>query len=142
MDVIARRDHSEQEIRKKMDDRFVSEVIDLIVIELKERSWLPNSPEQEQNLAGRFASTLHRRNKSQWWINQKLKSIGLPKVDLQEDIELEKALQLAGRKMRGGPLDREAVPAIARTLRSRGYSSSIIQKVISEMKKRESEETP
>lgn len=141
MYVLARRDHSELEIRRKMTDRFEADVIDLIVGELKDRGWLPNSLEQEQNLATRFASTLHRRNKSQWWINQKLKSIGLPSVDLQEDLELEKALQLAARKLRGNQVTRETVPVVARTLKSRGYSSNIIQKVITELKKRQNEET-
>lgn len=98
MDYLAQRDHSEKEIRKKLASFFNKEDIDLAVQFGKENGWLPNSPEDLQRLSKKYSSTLSRKKKGIKYIQSKLKEIGLPEVEFDPQLELEKALILVKNK--------------------------------------------
>lgn len=134
MDIIARRDHSEKELRKKLRDKFgdeddaddvISEAIDFA----KDNNWLGDPT----NLAHRLADMLHRRNKGIYYINNYLKEKGLPTVDVDRHLELEKALSIVKNKFaEEHKFSREEKAKVGRLLASRGFDSETVRKVIYE----------
>lgn len=128
MDLLARRDHSEKELRKKLKERFSEEEIEKAVGQARDRGWLGD----ENVLADRAAQFLHRRHKGIRAINHQLRERGLPSVAADPEQELEKALHLAETKLKGAPPTRELKAKIARFLLSRGFDSEIVRKVVYE----------
>lgn len=130
MDLLARRDHSEKELRTKLAEKEHSaEEIDKAIQYAKSHQWLA-APEI---IAERMAHALHRRQKGARAINHKLREKGLPAVASDPDQELEKALRLAQTKWsKQEPPDRSAREKIGRFLVSRGFEPSIVRKVIYE----------
>ncbi len=137
MDLLARRDHSEKELRKKLKDKFLPEEIDKAISFAKDRSWIPDSDDDKMKLAEKTAGYLHRRGKGIRYINQQLQEKGLPRIKADSDLEYEKALQLVKNKFtKLKAADREAKnkqqAKIGRFLASRGFDMSIVRKVIYE----------
>ncbi len=136
MDMIARRDHSEKELRTKLKEKFSDESDGLEAIEAaiqyaKDHKWLGDPTD----LAGRLAEMLHRRNKGINYINNYLREKGLPPVHSNRDLELEKALQLVKNKYADNKeqnFDRSEKARVGRFLIARGFDSEIVRKVIYE----------
>lgn len=128
MDLLARRDHSEAELRERLAADFSAADIDDALEHARERRWLPEA----DALAGRLAESLHRQGRGIEFINRKLEEKGLPPVPADDELELEKALRLAETKRPEGELDRAAREKIGRYLLSRGFEDEIVRKVIHE----------
>lgn len=135
MDMLALRDHSELEMRKKLGQRFVPELVEQMIEEAKERKWLPTSPEEVTALAEKFAAVLHRRRKGVHWINRKLQESGLPALREDTEVEFEKALALARRNLSAIRAGKNPRARISRSLQAKGYSSGIIGRVLKSMEK-------
>lgn len=134
MDLLSRRDHSEQELRTKLRDKF-SEVedsdgaIDEAIEFAKGNNWLSDPSE----LSLRTAETLHRRNKGIIYINQYLEEKGLPAVETDHVLELEKALTIVKNKYdENYEFSREEKARVGRLLASRGFDSETVRKVLYE----------
>ena len=134
MDMIARRDHSEKELRTKLKDKFGDaedgmEAVEAAIEYAKENKWLGDPAD----LSRRMADMLHRRHKGIVYINHYLREKGLPSVDVDRDLELEKALDLVKNKYREEQeFDRAEKARVARFLASRGFDSDTVRKVIYE----------
>lgn len=161
MDLVAMRDHSELELRKKLKEYFrrnlmfrkraaqkdkreftedteenrqaIAEAIEGAIQFARDQNWLGD----ETVLADKMAKILHRKNKGISYINNKLKEKGLPPVTTDRDLELEKALTLVKNKFSGFAAlsfedKRKEQARVARFLASRGFSSEIVRKVIYE----------
>jgi regulatory protein len=130
MNMLARRDHSEKELRKKLSLRFNSEQIEAALDYAKVHGWLL----EKETLSRKFADQLHRQKKGIKAINFKLKEKGLPEIKPEPQQELEKAIALAQNRIssKSQPLDRSAKEKIGRYLLSRGFEPSVVRKVIYE----------
>lgn len=132
-DILARRNHSEKELREKMGKFFEPDLIDKVIQEAWERHWL--LPPEE--LAKNAAKSWSRSNKSARYIREQLKKRGLPPVEADEEEELQKMRTLLMKKFRLTDLENlqldydERVKAF-RYLRYRGFSDGLIRKVIHE----------
>lgn len=126
MDYLARRDHSEKELKRKLSKFYSPEEIEDAIEWARRQKWLPSADQ----LSERVASTLHRKFKGIHFINQYLREKGLPSVARNSDVEVEKALHLVKNKTRGSlPPDKKK---LTRFLVSRGYDSETIRKVMYE----------
>lgn len=133
MDHLARRDHSEKELRKKLKDKFTAEEIDAAIEYGKNQGWIPDSAAGALALAEKTAATLRRKGKGPLYINQYLKEKGLPPVASQPAEELEKARELAHNKFSNiESMDRKEKAKVGRFLISRGFSLETVRKVIYE----------
>lgn len=136
MDLVARRDHTEKELRKKLSLRCEPEIIDQAIEWAKEQNWLA-APEQLQE---RFVQQLHQKGKGLRVINHKLRELGLQTIANDSELEFEKAQKLIQSKKFKNPEDQDLSfeekqklkAKIARFLSSRGFDSSIIAKIINE----------
>ncbi len=131
MDMLARRDHSEKEVRQKLKGKFTQEEIEVGVARAREAGWIPNSPEDLLRLSEKVAESLRRRGKGPKYISQFLRQKGLVEVANNPQEELEKAIELVENKffksLKKSAPDRAKV---GRFLMSRGFSSDVIRKVI------------
>ena len=133
MDYVAKRDHSEKELRQKLKLYAEAEIIDQAIIWAKEQNWL--SAPEVLNL--KFADQLHRRGKGIRSINQKLKNKGLPTVKSDFETEVVKARKLVRAKWSAEDFeglvfkDSQKLKAkIMRFLIARGYESEIVQDIL------------
>lgn len=133
MDLVARRDHSEKELRKKLSLKCDPEIVELTLKWAQEQNWLA-SPEK---LKTQFAEQLSRRGKGVRKINQKLKELGLESVKADPDTELEKAKKLVLAKW--SPRDFKGLDfkesqklkaKIMRYLITRGYESQVVSNIL------------
>ncbi|HWU42761.1 MAG TPA: regulatory protein RecX [Bdellovibrio sp.] len=134
MDLMARRDHSEKELRKKLRDKFSDaddseEAIEEAITFAKDNKWLGDPVD----LAHRLADMLHRRNKGIHYINNYLREKGLPSVESDRALELEKALAIVKNKYdEDYDFTREEKARVGRLLASRGFDSETVRKVLYE----------
>lgn len=133
MDFVARRDHTEKELRKKLSLRCDAETVEKTLAWAKEQNWLA-SPEK---LKTQFAEQLSRRGKGVRKINQKLKELGLDTVKSDKESELAKAKKLALAKWSASDfkgLDfKEAQKLRAKIMRyliTRGYESDVVSSIL------------
>ncbi len=133
MDFVARRDHSEKELRKKLSLRCEPEVVDQAIEWAKEQNWLA----KPEVLSEKFAEQLSRRGKGIRKINQKLKDLGLGAVKADKDAELEKAKRLVLNKwssedFRGLSFQesQKLKAKIMRYLIARGYESDVVSNIL------------
>lgn len=134
MDALALRDHSEKELRNKLNEKYASTVVDQIIVEAKLSRFLPNSLEQEEALSEKFANVLHRRRKGIHWINQKLKETGLPEIRENEEQEFSKAIELVQKLKDTRRTVKDPRARIMRSLQSKGFGSSVIARVMNSMR--------
>lgn len=140
MDLLARRDHSELELRRKLGD---SEYTDLEIedaIEFaKENRWL--APPDE--LAQRVALSLDHKRKGHRYIERFLRSKGLPAVAKNGENEVLKGRAVVcaklGAKLRlalanHGRIDYEDRKKVHRLLVNRGFDDETIHRVIDSLK--------
>lgn len=143
MDFVARRDHTEKELRKKLSLRCEPEVVEQTIAWAKTQNWL-SSPEK---LKTQFAEQLSRRGKGIRKINQKLKELGLESVKTDKDLEIEKAKKLVLAKWSAKDFkgldfkeSQKLKAKIMRYLASRGYESDVISLILKTEFKYSSEE--
>lgn len=137
MDLLARRDHSEKELRQKLKGKFTSEEIDLAVEYGKQGRWIPDTVETRSVLAEKMAGALHRKGKGIRYINGYLAEKGLPPVAADPMEELEKARALVDNKFSDVETsDRKKAAKqkakIGNFLMSRGFDMEVVRKVIYE----------
>jgi regulatory protein len=125
MDLIAIRDHSEKEIRKKLSVYYENDEIQKAIDYGKKHNWIPESFEQLSKLSEQFASQLQRKGKGKLAVNQKLKEKGLPAISSDFDVELKNALSLAKKKLGSKTADKKMKEKIGRFLIGRGFSTDI-----------------
>lgn len=134
MDLTAKRDHSEAELRQKLRQQFsgtegLSEILDEAIDFAKDNKFIGNPNE----LAERMADMLHRRHKGIHYINNYLREKGLPPVNADRDLELEKALLVMKTKYSENyDFSREEKARAGRFLASRGFDSETVRKVLYE----------
>lgn len=133
MDLLALREHSEQELRAKLSRNFAPEDVEEALALAKAKGWITDPA----LLAQQTAETLHRKGKGIEYINQYLEGKGLPPVAMNSELELEKARELVkNKKLNFENLDsdeKEAARAkLARLLASRGFDEDTLRKVIYE----------
>lgn len=134
MDYLARRDHSELELRRKLRKSYEREEIDSVIDWARQNKWLA----EPETISQKVADTLHRKYKGIHFINQYLRDKGLPSVVRNDDVELEKARHLVKNKISSlrsrTPSAKNAADKnkMIRFLASRGFDTSIIRKVVHE----------
>lgn len=133
MDLVARRDHTEKELRTKLATRTTADIVEQTLTWAREQNWLA-SPEKLKN---QFAEQLSRRGKGIRKINQKLKDLGLESVKSDKDSEYEKAKKLVFAKWDSSDFKglgfKEAQKLKAKIMRfliTRGYESDIVSKIL------------
>lgn len=131
MDFLARRGYSEQELRLKLSRDYADDDVEDAITHCRENNWL-SAPEE---IAERVAVELSRKNKGHRFINQFLKSKGLPPVEKDLDAEVEKAKGIIASKLRhdfetDGPLPFESKAKAQRLLMNRGFDVETIRKVL------------
>lgn len=128
-DHLARRDHSEAELRSKLARHYSPDEIDAAISEAQERRWL--LPAEE--LAAKVAEEWHRKGKGILFINQYLKNKGLPPVSTDSDKEKQKAKLVAQQKFaRLGDLPYDEKQKVGQYLQNRGFDGETIRNVIYE----------
>jgi SOS response regulatory protein OraA/RecX len=141
MDLIGGRDHSETELRQKLNLRFTAEEIDAAIEYGKAHHWIPETAEDQTRLSQNLAEVLHRKNKGVMSINHQLHEKGLPLIESDSRLELDKALALVKNKysVKDGITHEEMAKfeaKVGRFLISRGFDedtvSQALRKVINE----------
>lgn len=140
MDLLARRDHSELELRRKLaTSEYSEDEIDDAIAFAKENRWL--APPEE--LAKRVATRLDTKRKGHRYIEQFLRSKGLPPVAKDSENEISKGRALVyskiGSRLRDsldydGRIDYEDRKKIHRLLANRGFDDETIRQVIDSLK--------
>ncbi len=138
MDLISIREHSEKELRDKLQDKLAAKEfstsdtqngIETAIEFAKSQKWL-RAP---QELAQRFSGQLHQRYKGILFINAALRDKGLPEIDRDSALELEKALTIVkNRYDEIHELDDNEIAKIGRFLIARGFESETVRKVLNE----------
>lgn len=123
MDYLARRDHSEKELRQKLKKHYTPEEIEDALEKCK--TWL-RPPEQLSEVT---AHALHRKRKGLYFINQYLRKKGLPSVKKDKDVELQKAQKILQTKYSKN-LAPEQLSKARRFLMSRGFDSETIRECL------------
>lgn len=124
MDLLARRDHSELELRRKLAPHYDATEVEDAIRFAKESKWM-RPPEE---LAATVAEQLDRRGKGAGYIQRFLRSKGLPGVAADSENELHKALDLIEIRLRlMPPFAYDDYARIARLLKNRGFNDETIR---------------
>ena len=118
--LLQGRDHSERELRTKLFRRFSPCDIDKALNEARQRGLLL----EPQKLSENFARIWHRRHKGHAYIQNQLKQKGLPLVDKDADLELQKARHIAQK------LHEADKARLSRRLMTRGFEYDTIKQVV------------
>lgn len=131
MDYLARRDHSEKELREKLSKKFSEDEIETAILYAKENNWMIHPHE----LSEKVAASLGEKGKGIIYIQQYLNKKGLPSVTANYNYELTKAERLLESLMKKRK-DEDAQKWREKTQRylvNRGYDSSTIREVIKQI---------
>lgn len=136
MYYLAKRDHSEKELRAKLrrlkdfedrkKPRYTAEEIDQGVAWAADSKWLKSSDQ----LSDSVARALHNKNKGIRFINAYLAQKGLPAQTVDEELELAKAVKLLRKKLISNSVDSNLKLKLSRFLISRGFRADIVSKAI------------
>lgn len=137
MDYLARRNHTELELREKLKGRYEVDEIENAINHAKNKAWIAGSEEASMVESQEIAAALKSKGKGIHYINQYLSKKGLPEISSDSGEELEKARQLVENKFDStadlSPEESEKQKAKrARFLASRGFDEEIVRKVIYE----------
>ncbi len=125
MDFLARRNHSEKELRQKLLRKHEESEVERALEYCREHNWLA----KPEVLSEQTMNALHRRKKGFLFIQRYLRQKGLPVPPRDLEIEEEKARILLNRKYPS--LEDFAVRQKAQTfLKSRGFDDSTIRTVM------------
>ncbi len=126
-DYLARRDHSEHELRMKMSRRFTKEIIQEAISEAQERGWF-KKPEE---LAEMVSASLFRRGKGPLYINGYLRKKGLPTLSFENDYLLSQCQELLELKYpHWTEMSYEERQKPIRFLLRRGFPEGVVLSVI------------
>lgn len=129
--LLALRDHSPVELRKKMKRTHEPEAVEQVLEWATDKGWLPNDEDSFKLLAEKMSQGLHRRGKGLAYINKKLRSIGLPTLKGDPLLELEKAQALVETRFSDKDLKDPIVKSkVFRFLMSRGFNSETINQAL------------
>jgi len=123
---LAKRDYAVSELRTKLAPYFNSETTETAINMADEHGYI--KPPEE--LAAIIAKGLHRKEKGHRFIANKLRNLGLPVVDEDIDMEIQKAAALVSKKYQ--VLDFETKQKAYRFLTQRGFKYDVIKRVINE----------
>lgn len=133
MDYVAKRDHSEKELRTKLKRYAEADIIDQAIQWAIEQKWLA-APEV---LKEKFADQLHRRGKGIRSINQKLKAKGLPSTKSDFETEIVKARKLVFAKWDASDFNgldfkqaQKLKAKIMRFLITRGFETDVVGQIL------------
>ena len=130
MGFLARRDHSEKELRQKLLRNYDETDVELAIHHCREHGWLA----KPEALSEQTMNALHRRKKGFLLIQRYLRQKGLPVPKCDEETEIEKARQLLARKwpqgLTGDAKNSDLLRRAYRHLKSRGFQEEIIRKVL------------
>ncbi|MCJ8277146.1 MAG: regulatory protein RecX [Bdellovibrionales bacterium] len=126
MDYLARRDHSEKELREKLSQFYTEQEVDEAMEYVISHGWLLPPDEMAQ----KAAEALNRKSKSHFYILNFLRKKGLPPVDRDDDKEHEKALHVLELKAK----DLSDYNHLHSLLKNRGFDTDTIRKVIDEVR--------
>jgi regulatory protein len=149
MDLIAKRDHSEKELRqklsrvKKWDNKkerlYTDEEIASVISWARDNRWL----QEGSYLSERWADTLNKRKKGIKYINAYLNQKGLPAVSKNQEVEVDKALNLLRKKIQNkafqkaiedaGKMNQEIRLKLTRFLISRGFDQETIRSAFKQL---------
>lgn len=127
MDYLARRDHSEKELREKLSQTYEAEEIEqALEYVISNNSMLP--PDE---LSLKVSESLDRKKKSYFYIINFLRSKGLPTVAKNEENEQKKAQYVLELKAK----DLSDTVLLHSLLKNRGFDTDTIRKVINEIRR-------
>ena len=129
MRALARRDHSEKELRQKLGRYYDPPAIEAAMAKARDHGYL-RAP---QELAEKAVRALLRRKKSAGYIQRFLKTRGLPTSEIAADQEAENARAYVERRF--GPaaeLSFDQKKKAAMALKTRGFSTNVIKTVLYE----------
>jgi regulatory protein len=139
MQFIAMRDHSEQELKRKLNRKFTPEAVQNAIENMKEQNWITDP----ETLAQRVTDTLHRKKKGHLYIKNYLRKIGLKETARNSEIEIQKAQKILEKKFpkvedghkydrlsKSRDESRKRTQKMIRFLSSRGFDSEIVRKVV------------
>ena len=130
MDYLARRAHSELELRAKLVRDYDEFDVDTAIERAKQSGWL-TPPEEASE---RVTEELTRKRKGHRYINQFLEQKGLPPVAEDAEAEFAKARELLAQRLKHdfseGPLPEELVEKAQRMLFNRGFNGETISRVL------------
>ena len=130
VDYLARRDHSTKELRQKLQSKFTNEAIESAIAEAHQRKYI--LPPDE--LAEKVYESLNRKNKGFLYILNYLQQKGLPAVEKDADLEVQKAQAVMETKLcQQQTLTYKDRPKLERTLKNRGFDLETIKTVIKEI---------
>jgi regulatory protein len=133
MDYLAIRDHSENELRQKLEKLYTADEIDAAVTLAKQKNWIPDTPEANLAVSEETANALGRKGRGINFINEHLKKKGLPEISRDSSVELEKAQRLVENKYSDfSEMDQDQKAKVGRFLLSRGFEMEVVEKVIYE----------
>ncbi len=133
MDLMAISDRSEKQISDKLSGVTEPEILIQALDWMRTQNWNPTS----EKLQGYVIENLNRKNKGQTAINEKLKTLGLDTVQIEPEIELEKAMQAVENKfdkseiaeMNFKSAQKEKMRML-RFLSSRGFDEAIADQIL------------
>ncbi len=124
MDLMAISDRSEKQLFEKLAHVTDPQILTEALTWSKTQSWNP-APEKLQNSV---VENLNQKNKGQYAINKKLEDLGLNTVQIDPEIELEKAMEAVENKFsKPSPKDKLR---ILRFLSNRGFDEDIADQVL------------
>lgn len=130
MNYLARRDHSEKELRTKLSAKYNNDEIDEAIEYVLTKGWL--LPPEE--LALKTAKRLHEKGKGYLYIVKYLKDKGLPSVEKDEGLEIQKALDIIASKFdTEASLSWEQKQKIGGWLNRRGFDYSTVRACLDEL---------
>jgi regulatory protein len=127
--ILARRDHSELEIRKKLSKWASPEEVEFAIDFAKNYNLIPTTPEQQLELSKKFASFFSKQKMGSFKIQQKLKAKGLPIIELDQKDQIEQACQLITTR-RSRSQKGLTKPQLIRYLLGKGFSLYVSQKAL------------
>lgn len=122
MDYLARRDHSVKELREKLSEKFSREEVEAALKCAEENQWIPDPSE----LSSKVAQRMHEKKKGFQLIQLYLAEKGLPPIERDEELELQKAEALISQpSCKKWPYEKKF-----RKLNSRGFDHETIELVL------------
>jgi regulatory protein len=134
MDYLALRDHTEKELREKLNSLYSLEEIDQAILVAKQNRWIAASAESEHKVSVETAKALGKKGRGIGFINQYLEKKGLPEIVLDSASELEKAKSLVENKYSDlSKMDQRQRAKAGRFLLSRGFEMDVVQQIIGDV---------
>jgi len=131
--LLARREHTHAELRKKVEGEGTAEEIDAVLAELAGSGLLSDQRAAASYLRGhgaRFGAAKLRQTLRAKGVDDDTIAAGLENAELPG--ELERAQAIWQRKFHTAPRDQREWARQARFLQSRGFSSDIIRQLLKE----------